>query len=1172
VPANAALSGGDLTNLALSATNGHSCPLYLTYWPDRTVATAEVDTTPSSTSIVEVAVTNESADWANRRAGMRVKIASPGGTLRGYYQIRNTLTSGVIELAEIANADPGIIALNSRTEGIQAGDEITVLEHYDLRSMMPFTTLAGITGQDYDIPVGTYNTLPESIFNATVNAQNGADYAAIVANGATKAMTLTLTETAWPTDVGSVAYSWASPSGWTSLSALNTATLTGNAPVGAHVVYCTITNATDSWQVVKIFFIRIHSPADPPIPVLIDNVIDTETRQWRTKTVRVASGAASVIPPGAFCMLWEDPTWNSADITSATKKMVGYRTGADWLHRPGYHESEVIVTGVCGMLDMLQSTAATLRFTGAVTGWEELAASLSNVAYAIRWILRWRVKNVLERFNFTPFDTSGTLAPRSIIPMAQGSAFQQISRLGDMYEVNVGSRSDGEIMCAYHPSMLEDRSAVVTRVTVTNAHYSSITVNQREHPGCGMMRYEGIISHGLVSDFPTGAQAPGDRQFGQSAKTISKNDKVFDNQTDANRRAGRAFAMETQPITSVMLEFPSNWDVFECADMQRMIVTVPASKSPTGSALELMVIPNTLTKYYLGGNKAKVQLTAEVETDGVEGVYIDIRPADTSAYGNYSDLQETPIEPLPADWGPDGDEVPVEGDLTGLLTAARDGLVSLNGADISPTAEQRESISPTIKMIVDPHNYKRLILYGGGGGLVCDDMFNPSWRAINLASGAPSQTWSKTFDFTATDGDWQDTATFGSETPASAVWTTGVGWEDTDYESPVGSIGRRGANIIISIAASTLTSITLTYTYTKGTASVGADPGVLIGTSSTLSLLTHTASSSGSNLTRQWTGTETGATVIQLRIDSDNDTSAPFGGYTGSATITKVVITGIGTNPFGGVGVSTDETFIGDIVGTPNREGYFGWLAVRDGTDVYYSRTENYWRTVKTTSLGAYASDLTFGIAIASHGQQVVMVGGPGSAIWRSTNWGSTFGTVAALNPHGGAITIPWAAGGGSVNVAATPKFCYFKGTAAGGTAQFVNYAGGTVALGTAQWPYESGGAQIHTFTTDGSYIMVGMQQGGVWKSSDAGATFGTAASLGGTAWGLNGSPQNSEFLLVFGPSTLKYTTTFGTAAWADLYSTYETELVDDEFDGGGTDLVSAQIDLNQLYNQEVTT
>lgn len=1144
MPANSALSGANLTNLLLSATNGHTCPVYLTYWPDRTVATAEVDTTPTTFSVTELATTNESADWSTKvRAGQRVKITDSGGTtLRGYYQVRKSNPStGILEIAEIANADPGLVALNSRTAGITAGDLITVQEHYDLRAMKPFTTLAGVTGQDYDIAVGTYNSLPESIFNATVNGQNGADFACLVANGATKAMTLVVTETDWPTDTGSVTYSWTGTTGWTGLSGTTSATLTGNAPVGAHVVYCTITNATDSWQVLKIFFVRIHSPADPPLEVLIGQITDTENRQWRTKTVRVASGAASVIPPGAFCMVWEDPTWNGADITSATKKVVGYRTGADWLHRPGYHESEVIITGVCGMLDMIASTAATLRFTGVTTTWEELHTLLQNVAFAIRWVLRWRCKNVLERFNFTPFDDTGSHARRSIITAPQGSVFQQIARLGEMYDVNVGSRSDGEIICAFHPSMMHDRTSVVTRVTVDNTHYSSITVNQREQPDCGVMRYEGVFTIDIRSDIPAGAQAPGERQAGQSAKTVTKTDKVFDNPTDATRRCGRAFAMETQPITSVMLEFPSNWDIFAMADMQRVVVQVPAARSPTGSALSLTCIPNTLTKYYIGGTKVKIQLTLEVETDGVEARYLDIRPSDTTAYGNNSDLQENPLSDVPADWGLDGDEVPVSGDLTGLLTAARDGYVSFNGEDISPASDLRTAIVPVIKMIVDPHNYRRLILYGEQGALVCDDMTNPAWRRISITSAIVSNTWSHSIDFTLTDADGVP----GTDPQLRAVYVAGQGW----HKSP--DRNDRITFIIPLPSSAVVTSVTFTLSSCTLVSSVGIfiDGGIF----------EYVACSGG-----QATDTYAELTTANVGIDVVMDSSVdPY--------VTGLTINGTGTNPYGGGQPPSGETFIGDIVGTPNREGYFGWLALRNDTDVYYSYTSNYFRTIRTTSLGAYASDLTFGIAIASHGQGVVMVGGPGSAIWRSTNWGSTFGTIAALNPHGGAIDISFSRAGGSANVAALPAYWYFKGTAAGGTAQIVNMAGGTVALGTAQWPYESGGRQLHSFTTNGNYLMVAMQQGQVWRSTDAGATFGTTTDLGGTAWQLAGSPQNSGFMLAAGPTTLKYTANFGTA-WTDLFSEYDTELGQDEFSGGGQDIVSAQIDLQALYRDEVTT
>lgn len=77
----------------------------------------------------------------------------------------------------------------------------------------------------------------------------------------------------------------------------------------------------------------------------------------------------------------------------------------------------------------------------------------------------------------------------------------------------------------------------------------------------------------------------------------------------------------------------------------------------------------------------------------------------------------------------------------------------------------------------------------------------------------PSCEWSHVFDFTLSDGGWEQTPRWGVEWQCG-VWVDGVGWVYTDTEP---DLKRRHALIRIQFPRSTITSFRVNYTLVKGT-------------------------------------------------------------------------------------------------------------------------------------------------------------------------------------------------------------------------------------------------------------------------------------------------------------------------------------------------------------------
>lgn len=1171
--ANAALTAGELTNLR---AGNHLCPAYLSYRPDTALGTAIVDATPTSMPIVQIALNSASANWDTALAGQTVKITNAAGTvLRGYYRLRLAPSDTVLYIDEVMDSDPGMIAQSSRTTGITAGDLCTAIDRWDLWSVKPYNT-GDVSFQDYNIAVSTYNATPPPVVNISINGYPG-HYCTQVANGATQAISAVASVTKWaPSVTGSstLTYAWTYPASFTGVSGANTATLTATAPVGSHTIFCTVTDSIGG-ATVATRWIRIHSPADPPLNVNVTR--DGQTRQGRKLTVRLVNSTISVIPPGALCVVWGGPTWNGADVASAAHSFAGYADTQPFVHQPAYHESTLDILGPGYVLDRLGGYAANFVYDGTTSTWEKLAASLCTLPFMIWWLLKWRTANTLRLFNFTPWTTSNLSARRKTTPIDPGSIYQQIKQLADMYFVNVASRSDGEIMTALDPSMLQDRSQVVTRGSFTNADYSDIRVEWKRRNDVGAGRIEGIYSDALNTDIETAAQAPGKKSYSQGPRTAKVSNKVCESQADFNQKAGRLLAHEASEYARVTATFPGNWDVFEVADMQRSVFAVPAGKSPTGAAISLTCIPVSVDKTWITGRRASITLECEVETDGKEGEADPPAPANTTLYGNYSNALDFPIEQPPATYGEANTDDPALRD-GGLLLATQDVYVArastLGFDNISPSSTQQTAVGTAIKLIADPYNYRRLILFCAQGALVCDDstVANPAWTLVDLASSSAGGTWSQTLDLTLTDGGFEVQLGFGA-------WTSGTGWQ--------GTTNGTGTSLRVKLelgTSFTVTSISVTYTIINNNNATprGDDDIVRLFSGATqISTMNGGVATCGSATNRTVTGISGTGNQIWLALDSG--LSPPCTG--GSTKITALVVRGTGSNPFGGSGGSaSDEVFISDIVGSPNRRGWFAWLSKKTvgGTDyVYVNTTRDYFASVVTSvQVAKYIATMTYTLSMSSYnsgasGVGKVTAGDPSGAdakVYSTTNWFASVSAGAALNTRGRQINVPYTKSGGTANAGTSPQNVYIKGISATNL-ECVNLAGGTTTVISGGSKYGIGPYSLHSFTLDGKYLAFVASDGTMRTSSDAGGTWDskTAVTATGNVYGITGSPTNYQFLLGFGDRGLEYSTDFS-STWNGLHAAWRT-FADAEWNSStALIIISAFADLSAIYTRPVTT
>lgn len=157
-------------------------------------------------------------------------------------------------------------------------------------------------------------------------------------------------------------------------------------------------------------------------------------------------------------------------------------------------------------------------------------------------------------------------------------------------------------------------------------------------------------------------------------------------------------------------------------------------------------------------------------------------------------------------------------------------------------------------------------------------------------------SWSHEFDFVSSDGGWQQIMAPGDN--HIGAWTPGVGWTQTQDTNLSGN-SRRGAVIKRLFASATITSVSMLFDYAIGTTNAPGD--VAQGgydNAGTLFQNDYTHAVVGINLTLS-SGSITHTDVeIDLALKTDTNIGGGTGGFTGSCVIKKVIVTGVGFNPF----------------------------------------------------------------------------------------------------------------------------------------------------------------------------------------------------------------------------------------------------------------------------------
>jgi hypothetical protein len=292
---------------------------YLSPVPETVIASALVNQVTITAPTAQLTVDNTSVDWADVTEGMTVYIGTTSGARDiGTFRVRKAGSATILYIGETSSQDVGRIPIAIRLSGIVNNAYITVLQQWNIDSVLPVINAAtGAIYEDYDLTVSTNNTTPPPLVNIKINGRRN-HLATLIADGATFALSAIAAPASWPTSAGeSFTYAWTTPaSGWANVAGETTTTLTADVDPGNYVLYLTVTGSA-SGATKRVVVVHVHdNDVNPPLLISEMPRSDNRDRTGRRMSFDLYSNRLESIPNGAACFYFEMPTWANQWVDS----------------------------------------------------------------------------------------------------------------------------------------------------------------------------------------------------------------------------------------------------------------------------------------------------------------------------------------------------------------------------------------------------------------------------------------------------------------------------------------------------------------------------------------------------------------------------------------------------------------------------------------------------------------------------------------------------------------------------------------------------------------------------------------------------------------------------------------------------------------------------------------
>lgn len=512
-----------------------------------------------------------------------------------------------------------------------------------------------------------------------------------------------------------------------------------------------------------------------------------------------------------------------------------------------------------------------------------------------------------------------------------GDLLNSLSDLAMQINAVVQANGLGEVEVARRGNMVDSaaRNAMPTIIDLDKRDYHRIISLTRDYTQqVGVLFGDGgsfNTSTGESSAFdvqaPSGQPGIGAAD-GQLPRQVLASDSSEDVQrTELTTRAGHGLAAQQTPVVLRVLMANGYHGLTPAVD-QWYTWTLGADETVSGR------IYTTATRWWLRsirltGDPERGEIEAECEfvreTSGQAGEIIDHPILDLGEFpGDLGELIDFPDLPPTADDDVSLGGLPVsQSCISGqnVIDYSRSlgGLKTIKKVSINYTASANvgqnnlvqfgtASIPPitrgTFNTLAGTHTVEfdfngsvvaeniRVYMYGDFAG--CTETITLNSVDVTFVGEG---NWQEIFDFTQAMGGWE-ARDIGGTYPPGALYVSGAGWSSPEPASGGPGVYYRDPNIEINFDERTVTRIIVYYNITRGNRDA-INPDQIkspVGTA-----LFNGSDSANGDLVMDWIGSAA-LTFILVRLDVSNKSNLVD--VSGNAVISKVIVEGLGDNPF----------------------------------------------------------------------------------------------------------------------------------------------------------------------------------------------------------------------------------------------------------------------------------
>lgn len=638
-----AATAGELTNLR---KDNQASQLYLGIMQPETVATAQIDTAPTSTDKV-INLDIKSWSWGSGYSSAPKDLLVYVGSSAGAYD------KGMVRLRETLSGTPTNFDIGETSEiDFATDDHLTIVDEFNLHPKHLYINGSGTVFMDYDVSYSDQHA------DSDPTPVLGPLFVPVWLTGATVDVDFDGSDS-WVLGSSVFTYSWSAPgASATSGTSTATPTITYNA-AGIYRVSCTITGLNG-----KTFtgyrYVRVYTVADPPT---VDFELESLTGSfdnggWTARITLHDNATTTDIRDRALACLFTKDWYGSSEtsIGPITDRenilMIGWVDGESITWDPEEGKVSFDIQGPHYWLQNINGYPSGLEsVSGSPSAWTEFQTLTPRKGFWHWWHWRTTATRILD------ITLTADTTEISIFNASPGTLWDQIgSEAWATILAKPLSDRFGRIYVEIVDNLVPtgSRSGWPTVMTVTTEDLRRpITIERQTVKTTGLVDLSGVYYIVSTSSAtPYFSLAPGHIPAWHGANIERFERLALSSQNQANTLAGLVLGWRNNQYPSISLPFASNMRLIDITPHQYLEIVLSAGDTERGLSGTLTMFPRTVSYSY---NPQSGLLLCDVQAEG--------ETDDTGAPNINGDIPSTPPDggdpPIPPiDWDPVPDTTP----------------------------------------------------------------------------------------------------------------------------------------------------------------------------------------------------------------------------------------------------------------------------------------------------------------------------------------------------------------------------------------------------------------------------------------------------------------------------------------------------------------------------------